>query len=149
MTLSKELDFRQIERMVKEDGRLLIVNLDDMGMSPGITDGIVKGYEEGLATDISLIVTMPDSERAARLVRERGLNAGVHIDLTCQAGKKKVGRPVSENVPSLVDEDGYFYKASEFRRRILSGLIDEEDLEREIRAQVQLALEWGGSISLT
>ena len=137
------VDFHDLERRVKDGGRFLIINTDDMGMSPGITDGIVKAYEKGLATDISLIVTMADSKRAAGLVKERGLNAGVHIDLTCQSGRKRVGRPVSGSVPSLIDKDGCFYKASEFRKRILSGLIDKEDLEREIRAQVKLATDWG------
>ncbi len=141
MEITKTYDYRQIESAVKRGTRFLILNADDMGMSTGITDGIVRAYEEGLATDISMIQTMPDSARAARIAREKGLNVGVHIDLTCQ---KDVGRPLlGDEVPSLTDEQGLFLSSERFMERMLSGKIDLGEAEREIRRQVDQAVEWG------
>jgi len=137
-------DFRQIEYLVKSGKRLLVLNADDMGMSTGVTDGIARTYEEGLVTDISLIVSMPDSERAARIAREGGYSVGVHLDLTRQKRDRKVGRPLmGGEVPSLIDEEGFFHGSGEFRKRMLAGKVNLEEIRSEIRSQVQRALDWG------
>lgn len=144
MEISKTYDYRMIEDGVKRGTRFLILNADDMGMSTGVTDGIVRAYEEGLATDISMIQSMPDSERAAKLAVEKGLNVGVHIDLTRQKSKRTVGKPLlGDKVPSLTNEDGFFLGSGQFRERMLSGGIDLGEVEGEIRRQVDQALEWG------
>ncbi len=141
MEISKTYDFRQLEPFNKRGTKFLILNADDMGMSTGVTDGIVRSYEEGLVTDISMIQTMPDSARAARIALQKGLNVGVHIDLTRQ---RKVGRPLmGDEVPSLTDDDGIFFASGEFRERMLSGRIDLGEVEVEVRRQVDQALEWG------
>jgi len=141
MEISKTFDYRLIESAVKRGTKFLILNADDMGMSTGVTDGILRACEEGLATDISMIQTMPDSRRAAGIAREKELNVGVHIDLTCQ---RNVGQPLlGDEVRSLTDEAGLFLSSGKFRERMLSGKIDIGEAEREIRRQVDQAIEWG------
>ena len=141
MDITKTYDYRLIEPAVKRGTRFLILNADDMGMSTGVTDGIVRACEEGLATDISMIQTMPDSTRAAGIAKKKGLNVGVHIDLTCQ---RNVGRPLlGDEVRSLTDEQGVFLSSGKFAERMLSGKIDIGQAEREIRRQVEQAIEWG------
>ncbi|TLN06557.1 ChbG/HpnK family deacetylase, partial [bacterium] len=141
LEIMRTYDYRLIESAVKRGTRFLILNADDMGMSTGVTDGIVRACEEGLATDISMIQTMPDSRRAAGIARKKGLNVGVHIDLTCQ---RNVGRPLlGEEVGSLTDDQGLFLSSDTFRERMLSGRIDIGEAEREIRGQVDQAIEWG------
>jgi len=137
-------DHNEIERGIKNGKRFLILNADDMGMSTGVTDGIARAYEQGLVTDISMIQSMPDSERAARIAAERGMNVGVHLDLTRQKRRKIVGRPLlGDEVPSLTDEEGYFLGSTEFRKRMFGGDIDMGEVEREIGAQIDRAIEWG------
>ncbi len=144
LKVGKSLDFHQIEYSIKSGTRFLILNADDMGMSRGVTDGIVSSYLEGLTTDISMIVTMPDSRRAAKIALDKGLNVGVHLDLTRQKRESIVGRPLlGEDVPSLTDDEGYFHGSGELRKRIQGGKIDLGQVEAELAAQVDQAIEWG------
>lgn len=62
---------------------LLIVNADDFGATPEITDAVAACMAAGAVTSTTAMVYMEDSERAAALARERGLTAvGLHFNLT-------------------------------------------------------------------
>jgi predicted glycoside hydrolase/deacetylase ChbG (UPF0249 family) len=61
---------------------MLIVNADDMGASPSTTDPILECFAAGAITSASAMVWMPDSERAARIARERELPLGLHLNFT-------------------------------------------------------------------
>lgn len=64
------------------DRRLLIVNADDLGMGPGVNEGVVHAYREGIVTSASLMVERPGAREAAGLVRSLpGLSVGLHVDL--------------------------------------------------------------------
>lgn len=61
--------------------RLLIVNADDLGLSPGVNEGIVEAHVRGVVTSTSLMVGRPGAERAAELARaHRSLSIGLHFD---------------------------------------------------------------------
>jgi chitin disaccharide deacetylase len=62
-------------------GRYLIVNGDDFGQSPGITDGIIKAFEHGILTSTSLMVRWPAAAGAGRYGRAHPtLSVGLHLD---------------------------------------------------------------------
>lgn len=61
---------------------LLIVNADDWGRDVETTDRIVECLVPGGVSAVSAMVFMKDSERAAGLARERGVDAGLHLNLT-------------------------------------------------------------------
>jgi predicted glycoside hydrolase/deacetylase ChbG (UPF0249 family) len=62
--------------------RLLIVNGDDFGRTPGINKGIIRSYEDGILTSASLMVRWPAAADAAAFCRERpALSLGLHLDL--------------------------------------------------------------------
>jgi predicted glycoside hydrolase/deacetylase ChbG (UPF0249 family) len=62
--------------------RYVIVNADDLGLSPGVTRGIIQAHGSGVVTSASLLVDRPASAAAARAVRDAaGLSVGVHVDL--------------------------------------------------------------------
>ena len=85
----------------------LIINADDLGMSRGITDGILVAHRYGFLTSTSLLVNMAASEYAVeRVASAPKLGVGVHLNI-CQ------GRPISpaREVPSLVNADGTFHAA--------------------------------------
>jgi predicted glycoside hydrolase/deacetylase ChbG (UPF0249 family) len=67
--------------MSLENGRL-IVNADDWGRDESTTDKILRCCEQGAVSSVSAMVYMEDSSRAAALSRERGIEAGLHLNLT-------------------------------------------------------------------
>jgi chitin disaccharide deacetylase len=62
--------------------RFLIVNADDLGLSPAVNAGIVEAHVRGIVTSASLMVRKPAAEEATRLAREHpSLAVGLHIDI--------------------------------------------------------------------
>jgi predicted glycoside hydrolase/deacetylase ChbG (UPF0249 family) len=117
----------------------LVVTADDLGLSPGVTKGILESHRRGIVRSTSLMVTADSSAEAAAQVRmEPGLEVGLHIDLVG-------GWPVSDPaaVRSLVDEEGRFLGLAEFTKRLLSGRVRARDVAAEVRAQAALARSWG------
>jgi predicted glycoside hydrolase/deacetylase ChbG (UPF0249 family) len=117
----------------------VIVGADDLGLSPGVTQGILDAHREGVVRSTSLLVTFPGGQEAANLARnEPGLEVGLHLDLVG-------GRPASDRrrVPTLVDADGRFHRLPQFTARLLTGRINLTEVATEVRAQVARAREWG------
>jgi predicted glycoside hydrolase/deacetylase ChbG (UPF0249 family) len=63
-------------------GGVLIVNADDWGRDRETTDRILDCVARGTVSSVSAMVFMEDSERAGALARERGVDAGLHINFT-------------------------------------------------------------------
>ena len=64
------------------EGRLLIVNADDLGLSPGVNAGVVEAHERGIVTSASLMVRASAAADAiARLRAQPELAVGLHLDL--------------------------------------------------------------------
>jgi len=61
---------------------MLIVNADDWGLRPEVTDAILETWRAGAVTAASAMVHMEDSERAFALARQEGLPLGLHINLS-------------------------------------------------------------------
>jgi predicted glycoside hydrolase/deacetylase ChbG (UPF0249 family) len=111
----------------------LIVNADDIGMSRGITEGILRAHREGVVTSTSLMVNQPDSEYAAKQLEVRpDLGVGVHLNI-CE------GVPIlpPQQVPSLVASDGNFYPRAQMIKRLMHWQTSAAELETEFRAQIQ------------
>jgi chitin disaccharide deacetylase len=60
----------------------LIVNADDWGRDPENTDRTLDCAMVGAVSSVSAMVFMDDSERAANLAQEHGIDAGLHLNLT-------------------------------------------------------------------
>jgi predicted glycoside hydrolase/deacetylase ChbG (UPF0249 family) len=131
-------------------------------MNPAVTDGILRGFDEGLLTGTSLLSNAPDAARAldcwrhleSRLrdgslqsaARRRRLDdpaqpfdLGVHLNLT-------QGRPmIGARYPAeLLDRDGHFPGIfglfRQLRRATRSAI---ERVEEELTCQVQFMLDYG------
>ena len=61
--------------------RVLIVNADDFGRSPGVNAGIIRAHEEGIVTSTTLMVRWPDAAAAAAYGRDARPRVGLHLDL--------------------------------------------------------------------
>jgi predicted glycoside hydrolase/deacetylase ChbG (UPF0249 family) len=62
--------------------RGLIINADDWGRNRETTDRTLECCERGSVSSVSAMVFMEDSERGATLARERGIDAGLHLNFT-------------------------------------------------------------------
>lgn len=62
--------------------RRLIVNADDLGLSPGVNRGVFAAHERGIVTSASLMVRWPAARDAAEEARRHPrLGMGLHLDL--------------------------------------------------------------------
>lgn len=126
-----------------DDARLLIINADDFGMCHAINDAIARAFEQGVLRSTTLMVPCPWARHAMRLLGENSeLAFGIHLTVLCdgEVYKWSALSPKTE-VPSLLAEDGDFYRfeqMSEFRER---ARLDE--LETEFRAQIEFVLAAG------
>lgn len=126
-----------------QNGPRLIVRGDDMGFSHSGNEALIKCSKEGIQTSIEIIVPSPWFPEAVRMLQDNpNIDVGIHITLTSEWDNIKY-RPVS-NSPSLTDPDGYFYPFI-FPNKNYPGLALKEnnpkleDIERELRAQIELA----------
>lgn len=62
--------------------RVLVVNADDLGLSPGVNRGILLAHRRGIVTSASLMVGRPATGAAVEAAREHpALSLGLHLDL--------------------------------------------------------------------
>ena len=111
----------------------LIVNADDLGLTPGVNRGILRGFQDGIVTSASLLVTGGAFEEAVALARQNPtLDIGLHLTLVEE--RAVLGHKV---LPTLVDETGRLPRTSgEFFRRAFLGRINWDEVKREIAAQI-------------
>lgn len=111
--------------------RRLIVNADDYGRTAGVTQGIIRAHREGIVTSTTVMMNMPNIADALRLADDcPDLGMGVHLVFTAW---RPLLPPVE--IPSLVDEDGYFHS----QEAILSNpeRIATNELRAELRTQIE------------
>lgn len=61
---------------------VLIINADDWGRERETTDRILDCIRGGAVSSVSGMVFMEDSERAACVAREKGIDVGLHLNFT-------------------------------------------------------------------
>jgi chitin disaccharide deacetylase len=122
----------------------LIVSADDWGLTPGVNRGIVRGFQHGIVTSASLLVTGCAFEDAVALAREfPALDVGLHLALVEE--RSVLGRAA---LPTLVDEAGRLPRTHrEFVKRALLGRISWDEVEREIAAQITRIQQTGLRLS--
>lgn len=67
---------------LKATGGRLILNADDWGQDRETRERILECIQRGAVSSVSAMVWMEDSERAATVARERGIDAGLHLNFT-------------------------------------------------------------------
>ncbi|MGD1996889.1 MAG: carbohydrate deacetylase [Anaerolineae bacterium] len=121
-----------------EETRLLIVNADDFGRTPGVTEGVLQAHERGIVTSTTAMVNLSGAERAVQGAGERApeLGMGVHLNITA-------GRPILPpgEIPSLVGSDGGFYPIRRLVARL--GELALGQVGAELMAQVERFRSWG------
>lgn len=78
---AKATDHGSVATNVSGDG-LLIVNADDWGRDKETTDRTLDCVLCGAVSSVSAMLFMEDSERGAAIAREKGIDFGLHLNLT-------------------------------------------------------------------
>jgi predicted glycoside hydrolase/deacetylase ChbG (UPF0249 family) len=109
----------------------VIINADDFGMSEAFNYGVIKGYRDGVVSSTTLMVNMDAAEHAVSLAKSfPDLFIGQHTNLV-------LGKPCSnpKDIPSLVDENGYFWSSSYYRNGSKNFVY--EDVKKETISQME------------
>lgn len=121
--------------------RVLILHVDDAGMSHDSNEGAEMAISKGVATSTS--VMMPCawvSDFKKYLDKNPDTDAGLHLTLTSEWSNYRWGPLAGKAaVPGLTDKEGCFYPT------VLSVYFNAkgEEIDKEIRAQLDRALSMG------
>src|ERR1019366_5206132 len=80
---------------------VVIVNADDWGQDHETTERTLECILRGSVSSVSAMVFMEDSERAAAIARERGIDAGLHLNFTTQFSALKCPAQLMERQREL------------------------------------------------
>jgi chitin disaccharide deacetylase len=112
----------------------LILNADDFGYTRGVNGGIIRAHRDGILTSATLMANSAAFDDAVALAKANpSLGVGCHLVLT--GGFAVAPR---EEVPSLADAEGRLPKSlGNFVARVSSGSIRTNEIETELRAQIE------------
>jgi predicted glycoside hydrolase/deacetylase ChbG (UPF0249 family) len=116
---------------------VVLLHVDDVGMSHSSNLGAIEAVEQGVATSWAVMMPCPWVPEIARYLREHtNIDSGLHLALTSEWVPYRWG-PVAgkSQVPGLVDPEGCLW-------RNVAGVVAKatpDEIEREIRAQVDRA----------
>ncbi len=116
----------------------MVINADDYGFSPGISEGILQAHRQGVVTSTTITANMPAAAEAIkRLTDVPSLGVGVHLNAS-------QGPPLSREGLALADDDGVMrltavgvIMATVRRPRLLAAI------EVEFDAQIRWVLDHG------
>lgn len=124
----------------------LVIRLDDIGFCHAANMAAERIMDEGGCTSISVIVNTPWLDEAVEILgKHPEISVGVHLTLNAEWREYRWG-PVAcySEVPSLVGADGKFFPS---RKALFENKPKTEEVEKELRAQIQLALHKGLKVS--
>lgn len=126
----------------KEAAYTLLIRADDMGMSHGQNLAFQELIESGLPVSVSVMFSTPWWKHAVEILRDHPeVSVGVHLTLNAEWRDYRWGPILGRSdVPSLVDEEGYFFPS---RALLFGNNPDLGEIESELRAQVERALNTG------
>ena len=135
-----------------DDEIYLIIRADDIGSFHAANLGCIESYQNGIARTVEIMPPCAWFPEAVKMLNENpGLDVGIHLTLTSEWSNYK-WRPLT-SCPSLVDEDGYFFpmvrKNQNFpdRSSISESAWKIEEIEQELRAQIELSMKYLPHIS--
>ena len=129
-------------RATGDDQIYLVIRSDDAGMSHSVNTALERLIDTGLPVSISVMFACPwYQETVEMLKRHPNVAVGIHLTLNSEWKNYRWG-PVTGRgaVPSLVDDEGYFFPTSEALHQHHPKL---GEVEKEMRAQIERARRSG------
>ena len=130
------------EKLGWEKGdKVIIMHVDDAGMSYDSNQGTIQAIENGIANSVSIMMPCPWVPGFVHYMKEHpDIDAGLHLTLTSEWRDYRwpplAGRPA---VPGLVDPEGALWRSVEQVAKNASP----DEVETEIREQIRRAREMG------
>ncbi|MCX6254968.1 MAG: polysaccharide deacetylase family protein [Bacteroidia bacterium] len=123
------------------DSKLLIIHADDMGLSHSVNTACIKAFNDKGITSGSIMVPCPWAPEIESYVKDHpGMDVGIHLTMTAEWDLYKWGGVTSsDQIPGLLDKNGYFYATVEELGKVAKG----EEAEKELRAQIDKAIASG------
>ena len=117
--------------------KLLIIHADDLGLTHSVNAASIKAIEAGPVNSGSVMVPCPGFSEVAAYVREHSqMDLGIHLTLNSEWKRYRWGSVLPRNqVRSLRDKQEFLHAS----REQLVRCADPREVERELRAQVELA----------
>ena len=124
----------------KQDDRVLILHMDDAGMSYDSDAGIEAVLERGAARSLSVMMPCPWVPEMVRYIKAHpGTDAGLHLTLTSEWHDYRWAPLAGAAVPGLIDSEGALWSAVSS----VVGHATADEVDREIRAQLDRAERMG------
>ena len=121
--------------------RYLIINADDFGVCQQTNEAIEQCFNEGAALTSATVMTPCEyaDDALTRAKNNPKIKIGLHITTTAEWVRKWGPVAPTDQVPSLLDENGHFYATSQdFARRAKA-----EEVAIEMEAQYQFMVSRG------
>jgi len=141
------LFFTSVQNHAQDDNKIyLIVRADDMASFHDANVACIKACKEGIARSIEIMVPCAWFPEAVKMLNENHfIDVGIHLLLTSEWEGIK-WRPLTD-APSLVDKDGNFFQQiwggnnPSADNYLLNAHWKIEEIEKELRAQIELAMK--------
>ena len=123
------------------DAKLLVIHADDLALARSVDMASFAALERKAASSASVMVPCPWFTEVAAYAREHpDRDLGLHLTLTSEWNTYRWGPVASgDQVPGLLDPSGYLWPDVPD----VAKHAKPEEVEREIRAQVELAIRSG------
>lgn len=120
---------------------VVILHVDDVGMSHASNLGAIESVEKGVATSWSVMMPCPWVPEIAKYLKQHpDVDSGLHLTLTSEWSLYRwpplAGKP---QVPGLVDEEGCLWQSV----AKVAAHATPDEIEMEIRAQIDRAERLG------
>lgn len=142
LTLGVMNAYSQSPANSNDTDKYLMIRTDDVGMSHSVNSGVTSLLDTGYPVSVSVMFACPWYQEAVSILKEYdNVSIGIHLTLNSEWEHYRWG-PVAgrEAVPSLTDENGYFFHSSS---TLYKNNPVRSELEKELRAQIERALASG------
>jgi len=131
---------------IDNQSKILLIRCDDLGMSHSVNMAAKELIETGLVFSASVMFPCAWYQEGIDILKANPqITVGIHLTLNAEWKNYRWG-PVAgrDKVPSLVDENGYFFPS---RASFFANNPKTEEVEIELRAQIERAINSGLKIS--
>ncbi len=120
--------------------RVLILHVDDAGMSAESNQGTIRAIEDGAANSFSVMMPTPWVPEIVRYIKASNADAGLHLTLNAEWQHYRWGPLAGQpTVPGLVDAEGAMWRSVQE----VVAHASAEEVATEIRAQLERARRMG------
>jgi hypothetical protein len=124
-----------------KNAKVLILHVDDAGMSYDSNEGAIEAISKGAANSCSVMMPCPWVPAFVHYLKQHpGIDAGLHLTLTSEWSGYRWGSVTGKTVtPGLTDMEGNLWPSVEEVVKHASA----DEVEKEIRAQLEKARTMG------